>query len=135
MIAMIGRIENGWRNHMKDIVYFELNNWMRGIDYPNEEPFITWLRNDLQICFNNEDWIEKNKLCVVKTLIDMSQNFCVTATKEWVENNCPKLLTEYKQFLRYPDENGYVYGQYGDEFMEYSEDNIGIRWSDYYDEQ
>lgn len=134
MIAMIGRIENGWRNHMKDIVYFELNNWMRGKDYPNEEPFITWLRNDLQIYFNNEDWIEKNKLCVVKTLIDMSQNFCVTATKEWVENNCPKLLTEYEQFLRYPDEDGYVYGQCGDEFMEYSEDNIGIRWSDYDDE-
>lgn len=116
----------------KDIVYFELNNWFAGEHYPEEEPFTTWIGNDLSIYFNNEDWVNDNKLCVVLHMIDMSMNFCVTATKEWVEKNCPRLLTEHKKFLRYPDEDGCVYGQFGDEFLEYSEENIGI--IDVYDE-
>lgn len=41
--------------------------------------------------------------------------------------NYPKLLTDYKGFLRDLDEDGYVYGQFGDEFLEYSEDNLGIK--------
>ena len=65
----------------------------------------------------------------------MYMNFCVTATKEWVENNCPKLLTEYKQFLRYPDKDGYVYGQNDDdEFLPYEENNIGIKYKYDYEE-
>lgn len=39
---------------MNDIVYFELNNWFRGRDYPNDEPFVSWMSNDLQLKFNNE---------------------------------------------------------------------------------
>lgn len=109
------------------VVYFELNNWFRDEHYPDDEPFITWLGNDLNITFNNEDWVKENKLCVVRSMIDMSTNFCITATKEWVENNCPKLLTEYKKFLRYPNEDGYVDGQFGNEFLEYTENNIGIK--------
>lgn len=27
----------------------------------------------------------------------------------------------------YPDANGHVYGQFGHEFLEYKEDNIGIK--------
>lgn len=112
----------------KDIVYFELNNWFPGDHYPAEEPFITWIGNDLNIYFNNEEWVKENKLCVVRSIIDMSVNFCVTATIDWVEKNCPKLLTEYKKFLRYSDEDGDVYGQFGDEFLEYSEENFGIEY-------
>ena len=31
-----------------EIVYFELNNWFSGRDYPNEEPFTTWCDDDLK---------------------------------------------------------------------------------------
>ena len=109
-----------------DIIYFELNNWFCGWDYPNDEPFISWMSNDLQIKFNNEDWIEENKLCVVKTFVDMSCNFCITATKDWVKKNCSKLLTDYKQFLRFPDEDDEVHGRFGTLFLEYCEENIGL---------
>ena len=119
------------RNKMdKEIVYFELNNWFCGQHYPDEEPFLTWLHDDLNIYFDNEEWVKENKLCVVFSLVDMSSNYCITATKEWVESNCPRLLTEYKQFLRYPDENGCVYGQCGHKFLNYSEENIGITYND-----
>lgn len=110
----------------KEIVYFELNNWFAGEHYPAEEPFITWIGNDLNIYFDNENWVYENKLCVVRNIIDMSVNFCITATKEWVKNNCPRLLTEHIDFLRYPDKDGDVYGQFGDKFLKYSEENIGI---------
>lgn len=119
-------------NNKSDVVYFELNNWFPGKHYPAEEPFTTWIGNDLNIYFNNEDWVKENKLCVVRSIIDMSTNFCVTATKEWVEKNCPRLLTEHEKFLRYPNEAGYVCGRFGDEFLEYSEENFGIE--EVYDE-
>ena len=112
---------------MKDIVYFELNNWTPGDHYPIDEPFLTWIGDDYNIHFQNENWVKENKLCVVRDIIDMSVNFCITATKEWVEENCPKLLTDYREFLREPEEDGCVYGDFGgDKFLEYSEENIGV---------
>ena len=132
----------------REIVYFELNNWFGGRDYPNEEPFLTWCGDDSNLYFSNEEWVKNNKLVVLESLVDMSYNWCVTATKEWVLQNCPKLLSEestevvmvtrskegeskrtesypYNSFLRYPDEDGTVYGRFGDEFREYIEENIG----------
>lgn len=111
-----------------DVVYFELNNWFAGEDYPNDEPFLSWMRNDLNIKFRNEKWVIENELCVVKSMVDMSSNFCITAKKEWVEKNCPKLLTDYKEFLRYPDEWEEVYGRFGCHFLEWSEENFGITY-------
>lgn len=111
---------------MEEIIYFELNNWTPGTDYPGEEPFLSWMGNDLKLRFRNEDWVKENKLCVVESLVDMSTNFCITATREWVEENCPNLLTEHKQFLRYPDKWGDVYGRFGHEFLPYEECNIGV---------
>lgn len=111
---------------MNEIIYFELNNWFSGRDYPADEPYRSWMKDDLNISFNDKEWVKENKLCVVRDMVDMSQNFCITATKEWVEENCPSLLTEYTEFLRYPDEDGYVEGRFGHEFLEYTEENIGI---------
>lgn len=134
-----------------EVVYFELNNWFSGRDYPNAEPFITWCGDDLNLYFDNEDWVKENKLCVISEFIDMSVNWCITAPKEWVEKNCPKLLSDestsvtfiidgkegkvenietypYSQFLRFPDEDGDVYGQWDTLFKEYNEENIGITW-------
>lgn len=109
-----------------DIVYFELNNWMQGEDYPNAEPFITWCGNDLRLQFLDEKWVKENELCVKKENIDMSVNFCITAKKSWVEKMCPSLLTEYKEFIRTPDKYGDVCGRFGTTFLEYKKDNIGI---------
>ena len=134
---------------MKDIVYFELNNWFAGEDYPDAEPFLSWMRDDLNQTFRNEEWVKENKLCVVFTPIDMSQNYCITATKDWILKNCPDLLSDkeydvtfkvgnssgwekvvehysFKQFLRYPDEDGNVYSEFGMEFLPYEEENFGV---------
>lgn len=141
---------------MMDIIYFELNNWFSGRDYPNAEPFKTWCGNDLNLYFLNEEWVKQNKLVVVATNIDMSVNWCITTTKKWVEENCPKLLSDestfvtsiisskggekeiveeypYSKFLRFPDEDGEVYGRFGCPFLEYSEENFGISWWDEYE--
>lgn len=113
---------------MNDIVYFELNNWSCGKDYPDEEPFISWMGDDLKLIFRNEEWVKENKLCVVLSRVDLSTNFCVTAPRKWVEQNCPSLLTIFTQFLRKQDEDGYVYGRFGTEFLPYEEENIGVSW-------
>lgn len=118
-----------------DIIYFELNNWFAGRHYPNAEPFLSWMHNDLKIKFFNEDWIKENKICVAFSHIDMSANFCITATREWVEQNCPELLTKYTEFLRFPevyedgDVDDTVYGQFDTPFLEYTEENFGLHYS------
>lgn len=113
---------------MNDIIYFELNNWVRGQHYPDAEPFITWMSDDLNIKFNDEKWVKEQKLCVTTCFIDMSQNFCITAAKEWVEKNCPELLTKYKKFIVSPEEDGNAYGRFDAYFLPYEEDNYGVKW-------
>ena len=111
-----------------EIVYFELNNWFPGRDYPDAEPFNSWINTPTYTdTFEDNDWCIENKLCVVQTIIDMSLNYCVTATKEWVEANCPELLTKYTQFLRYPNPeyDNEVYGRFGCTFKEWAEENFG----------
>ena len=114
-----------------DIVYFELNNWFSGRDYPNAEPFLSWMRDDLNQKFRDEEWIKENKLVVVESLVDMSMNFCITATKEWVEENCHELLSTYKNFVRKPEDGEDVpYGRFGCPFLEYKEENIGYHYAE-----
>ena len=61
----------------------------------------------------------------------MSCNWCITATKEWVEKNCPELLTTYKEFIREPDPEypdwtpSSRFEGDGPMFFEYTEENIG----------
>ena len=132
------------------IIYFNVNNWFGGRDYPPDEQMEKWIA-DRQ--FANDEWCKKNKLCVLCGPIDMSMNYCITATEEWVKENYPILLTDetytyhtivyhdginerrehtgkYSDFLRYPDEFGEVYGRYGWKFREYSEENFGVSWTD-----
>lgn len=139
---------------MEELIHFELNNWFSGRDYPNEEPFIGWIKEDK---FSDTEWCKQNKLVVLAGYVDMSKNWCITATKEWVKLNCPKLLevhsctytiltrtyksgksvdiaTEYScnmaDFLRHPDEDGEVYGRFDWHFPDYSSDNYGVIWQD-----
>ena len=139
---------------MEEIVYFEINNWFRGRDYPNDEIFCEWIKDSQ---FSDDEWCKENKLCVMCGAIDISTNYCVAAPKSWVENNCPKLLTDeeyeyvtdtvtpvkddirliitthkkkYSDFLCYPDSNGEVFGHISDwQFPEYCEENFGVTWN------
>lgn len=83
---------------MKEIVYIDVNNWTCGEDYPNKEPFLTWMTpnydNPRNIIYKFEDdnWCKENKLVVVCTLLDMSLNFNIIATREWIERNCPYII-------------------------------------------
>lgn len=141
---------------MKDnVVYIELNNWFSGRDYPIHSKLYEWVN---QYKFRDEEWVKEQKLVVVCGPVDMSFNMCITAPKEWVEKNCPEMLSDksydynvhrysagidevvvehraYKDFLRFPDEYSEIpIGRYKMPFMEYTEENIGVHWSDaYYD--
>lgn len=107
-----------------ELIRFELNNWFEGRDYPNEEPFITWMCNDLNQYFMKENWTKENGLVVTVALVDMSFNYCIVAKKSWVERFCPKLLTTYSEFVR---DNS----QFDIPFREYCPENLGVRWYDF----
>lgn len=114
---------------MNDIIYFELNDWSPTF-YPDEEPFISYIvfdkNKDYYIKFRDINWIKENELVVVETLVDMSINFCVTAKREWVEKNCPRLLTNFTQFIRTPKREEKVpIGKFGCPFLKWSIENIG----------
>lgn len=113
----------------KEIIYFEVNNWFCGRDYPNTEKWKNWmhLQEEPWFQFRKEDWLKENELVVVETIVDMSVNFCVTAKKEWVEKNCPELLTEFSSFLR-TDKKGreLPIGRFGTQFFSWKKENIGL---------
>lgn len=138
-----------------DVVYFSVNNWFCGEHYPDLPNFNKWLGNDLNQSFMNDEWCKENKLCVYHGVIDMSFNYTVSAPREWVEKNCPELLTdkEYNYSFMCSSANGtweekhtkkysdFVYtptaeGETPDcdcfdmPFREYKEENFG---SEYYE--
>ena len=133
----------------ENLVYFELNDWFSGRDYPDEEPFSTWI--DDKNTISNDEWCKENELVVVYGNYDMSLNWLIAAKEDWVRLNCPKLLSDdshpyivlrhsaagtqeieetmkYSQFLRFPDEEGIVRGRFGWELPEYSEENYGVHY-------
>ena len=140
---------------MEDIVYFEINNWFGGRDYPKDEIFQKWI-NDYQ--FRDDEWCKENKLVVLCGTIDMSISYFVAAPKSWVLENCPKLLSDeeyeykiitsrwdketndvketvktytkkYSDFLCHPDSYGDVYSLIGDWLHPgYCEENFGVHW-------
>ena len=141
---------------MEEIIYFSVNNWFCGRDYPPTENFKKWLGDDLNQTFRNNEWAKENKLCIYYGYIDMSQNYTIAAPRSWVEKNCPELLTDdeytyytityggifnketkhehkkkYSDFVDKPDEDGYVTSRFGWPYLEYKEENFGSR---YYEE-
>ena len=123
-----------------NIIYFEVNNWFAGRDYPDCEPFISWL-GDIGSVFNNDEWCKKQRICVVHELIDMSNNYKITATQDWVEKNCPCLLSdENRKFIcnidpdDYDDDDNEYYEKcgYGNgPFLKHLESNLGVHDYDY----
>ena len=109
-----------------DIIYFEVNNWEQGETYPNNDPFHTWM-NDNILQFSHRSWVQSNKICVTESIIDQSINYCVTATKEWVLVNCPCLLSgENDKFIIKPSIFGSVHGKFGNNFRRYKKENFNI---------
>lgn len=77
----------------EEVIYFSVNNWFSGRDYPETENFIKWIGDDSEQYFANDAWCKENKLCVYYGVIDMSSNYTIAASRDWVEKNCPELLT------------------------------------------
>ena len=144
------------------IIYFSVNNWFSGRDFPPTPNFKKWLGNDLQQVFENDEWAKKNKLCIYHGVLDMSFNYTVSAPRAWVEKNCPELLTdeEYEYVMCTYGEEGktcetikkkysdFVYKPYeGDEtpdedrfgmpFRKYCKENFGSTYyeTDYWDDE
>lgn len=116
------------------IIYFELNDWVMGEDYPSEEPFIEWIcrgKGLLPPIFQDSEWVKENKLAVSATTVDMSRNYCISAPKAWVLKNCPNLLEERNvKFVFGKDGEEPVFGRFGT-FVPYDEEHIGkITWFD-----
>lgn len=140
----------------EEIIYFELDNWFCGRDYPNAQPFIDWIGKDYNFYFGNDEWCKENKLCVEAGPIDMSTCFCISAPKSWIEENCPKLLTDEecgsyyiiqsvddnKQWVTEKKYESCKYSKFicknkkgrisGWPFREYKEENFGVHWNDWY---
>ena len=118
----------------QEIVYFELNNWMTGTDFPAEDPFLDWMyrgKSLLPPVFQDREWVKANKLAVSATTVDMSLNYCISAPKSWVEEHCPNLLEERNaKFVFGKDGKDPSYGRFGT-FVPYNEKYIGkITWFD-----
>lgn len=133
--------------HKDRIIYFELNNWFGGRDYPENERFEKWVNENT---FSHEEFVKENNLCVRRGNVDMSINWCITAPESWVLKNCPELLSDekytyqicqyymgenkiidyegaYSNFLRFKEdpEDLHVYGRFDWPFLDYDPENIG----------
>ncbi len=136
---------------MDDIVYFSVNNWFSGRDYPETPNFRKWLGDDFKQTFQNDEWAKENKLCINYGTIDMSWNYTIAAPRKWVESNCPELLTDdeytyviisygkngnireeykkkYSDFVDHPDENGVISSRFGWPYLEYKSENFGVHF-------
>lgn len=76
-----------------DTVYFSINNWFGGCNYPITNQMIEWLRPGYEsMIFSNEEWDKKNKLIVCFNDYDMSDSYAVTASLAWVKRFFPEIL-------------------------------------------
>ena len=92
---------------MNDIIYFEIDHWCAGSDYPHCEPFISWMSNETSDSpLRDEEWVKKNKICVKIFPIDMSFDFMITAPRSFIEKECPALLKEENQKFIVTDKYG-----------------------------
>jgi len=107
-----------------DIVYFWLNDW----DHPNDSLYIGWMIRKDKPIFLDEEWVKENKLCVIVDQLYMDMYVFITATREWVENNCPSILNKYNRYLSIPDGKGKAFTPLYGEYKTYSKENIGISW-------
>ena len=104
-----------------DIVKFELNDWFSGVDYPDDEPFNSWIHEEY---LSDDNWCKEQEICVIYFVLDMSVNFLITAKKEWVERNCPRLLTEHTEFISQSNHSKFSNKI---KFLDYKKKNFGSK--------
>ena len=112
----------------KEIIYFHMATKGAGENsYPPIEPFISIMnnKNDIPFVFGDE-WAKENEVCVVMECFSTFIKFYITATRDWVEKTCPALLTEHKEYLKYPDEGGNVYTTNRNKYLKYEPENFGV---------
>ncbi len=138
-------------DNKEEIIYFSVNNWFAGRDFPATENFYKWLGDYINESFRDDDWCRKNGLCVYYGPVDMSTNYTIAAPRSWVEQNCPELLTDdeytyyvrilrkngeetqeykkkYSDFVDHPNKYGDVSGRFGWPYPEYKEENLGCHY-------
>lgn len=117
---------------MNNIIYFEIDDWCPGQNYPNCEPFLSWMSNETDGSpLRDEKWVKKNKICVKIFPIDMSIDFMITAPRSFIEKECPALLKkENQEFivtnsdnLKDTPDSGYVGSN--EYFLPYTDEYIG----------
>lgn len=106
----------------KEIIYFELGSLQPLLDYPDEDPFLSWMGyydpTMLPIMLDSP-WCKQHKICVKSSIENGAFRFKITATKDWVNRMCPRLLQFYTDFVVENPEPG--------EFLEYTEENFGVK--------
>lgn len=104
------------KDDKRKLIYIEIDE----TDYPPIEPFISWMQNSQ---FRNKKWIAKNKLSVVESVIPGTAipNFCITAPRGWVIQNCPTLLEEDVLYCPLPERENLCYGRFDTKFLNYNE--------------
>lgn len=110
------------------VVYFQCNDWSPS---PKEaERFIhqylegdfsehTPMKTDAEV----DEWIENDCLCINCDIYDMSIQYWITTTKEWLEQNFPELLSFVSE-----EPKDYLFKGDKKYFLKYSEENIGVHW-------
>lgn len=112
----------------KEIVYFHMATKGAGENsYPPIEPFITIMNNenDISSVFDDE-WAKENEVCITMECFNTFIKFYITATKDWVEKNYPTLLTEHKEYLKYPDDENNTYTTKKNKYLKYEPENFGV---------
>ena len=113
----------------QEIIYFEINNWFCGRDYPPIEPFKTWVHTNR---FSNDAWCKENKLVVMTGPIDIIMHTNKeTGKREDIEEKHTKKFSDFLCFPDEGDEPGEIHGHIADDWWcpEYCEANFGVTWN------
>ena len=88
-----------------EIVYFELNNWFPGRDYPDAEPFNSWINTPTYTdAFEDNDWCIENNRMDLNDRFDEEKNGCTTKEVGYKSNlkwwfKCPRGLHDSDQYF------------------------------------
>jgi len=120
------------------VVYIQMNNWHKRDC--NKRFFYCYLEGALStmnginveypegiVCKTSdeeEQWMIDNKLCINNDVYDMSSQYWITTTKEWVERNFPELMPYVSE-----DPEDYMYKNDRKYFLKYTQENYGIHFS------
>lgn len=72
------------------MIHFKVNNWDSDY-YPDSEPFYTWMDDNCELLKQSLNW-DKSQVQVICYNNDMSLEYIVSATEEWIQENCPAIL-------------------------------------------